>query len=167
MTRIALLSDTHGYLDEKISKYLETCDQIWHAGDIGTPDVCAMLKKIKPVVAVHGNIDGTTTRMEYPEIQSFLCEQVSVLMIHIGGNPDHYVQTARKLILEKKPKLFICGHSHILKVMYDKKHNLLHMNPGAAGNHGFHHVKTMLRFSIDGDEIKDLEVIELGKRNVI
>ena len=162
MTRIALLSDTHNFLDPKIVKYFDQCDQIWHAGDIGTIAVCDELKKVKPLVAVYGNIDGQDIRKEYPKVQRFNCEQVDVLMIHIGGYPDHYSPDAKKLIQEKAPKLFICGHSHILKVIYDKKYSLLHINPGAAGNHGFHKVKTLVRFTIDKDQIKELEVVELG-----
>lgn len=164
MQRIALLSDTHNYLDPKIFKYFESCDQIWHAGDIGTISITDELSKIKPVVAVYGNIDGQNVRKVHPENQLFKCEEVSVFMTHIGGYPNRYNYEALDIIKKKSPKLFICGHSHILKVMYDKKYNLLHINPGAAGIHGFHKVKTLVRFSIDGDKIKDLEVIELGNR---
>ena len=164
MTRIALLSDTHNYLDPKIFKYFDSCDQIWHAGDVGTVAICDELKKIKPLVAVYGNIDGQDVRKEYPKVQRFLCEEVEVLITHIGGYPDRYSHEAKQLIQTKSPQLFICGHSHILKVMYDKKHNLLHINPGAAGIHGFHKVKTLVRFTIDKKEIKNLEAIELGLR---
>jgi len=164
MTRIALLSDTHNYLDPKIFKYFDSCDQIWHAGDIGTVSICNELKKIKPLVAVYGNIDGQDIRKEYPKVQRFFCEEVDVLMTHIGGYPDRYSLEAKQLIQVKSPQLFICGHSHILKVMYDKKYNLLHINPGAAGIHGFHKVKTLVRFTIDKKDIKDLEVIELGAK---
>ena len=164
MQRIALLSDTHNYLDPKIFKYFETCHQIWHAGDIGTIAIMDELAKIKPVVAVYGNIDGTDVRKVYPKNQRFMCEQVDVLMTHIGGYPDNYSAEAHALIKQKPPQLFICGHSHILKVMYDKRYNLLHINPGAAGIHGFHKVKTLVRFTIDGNKIKELEVIELGNK---
>lgn len=164
MLRIALLSDTHNYLDPKIYKYFDSCDQIWHAGDIGSISITDELSKIKPVIAVYGNIDGTDVRKVHPLNQVFMCENVKVLITHIGGYPNRYSSEALKEIKEEKPQLFICGHSHILKVMYDDKHKLLHINPGAAGNHGFHNVKTMVRFTIDGDKIKDLEVIELGKR---
>lgn len=164
MLRIALLSDTHNYLDPKIFKYFESCDQIWHAGDIGTISVTDELSKIKPVVAVYGNIDGQDVRKVHPLNQIFMCEQVKVFMTHIGGYPNRYSMEALNEIKEHQPQLFICGHSHILKVMYDDKHKLLHINPGAAGNHGFHAVKTMVRFTIDGEKIKDLEVVELGKR---
>ena len=164
MQRIALLSDTHNYLDPKIYKYFETCDQIWHAGDIGTISIMDELKKIKPVIAVYGNIDGQDVRKVYAKNERWMCEGVEVLMTHIGGYPNNYSPDALALIKQKPPQLFICGHSHILKVMYDKKYNLLHINPGAAGIHGFHKVKTLVRFTIDGDKIKDLEVVELGER---
>ncbi len=164
MQRIALLSDTHNYLDPKIYKYFETCDQIWHAGDIGTISIMDELKKIKPVIAVYGNIDGQDVRKVYAKNERWMCEGVEVLMTHIGGYPNNYSPDALTLITQKPPQLFICGHSHILKVMYDKKYNLLHINPGAAGIHGFHKVKTLVRFTIDGDKIKDLEVVELGER---
>ncbi len=164
MQRIALLSDTHNYLDPKIFKYFETCDQIWHAGDIGTIGIMEELKKIKPVVAVYGNIDGQDVRKEYVKNERWMCEKVDVLMTHIGGYPNNYYPEALALIQQKSPHLFICGHSHILKVMFDEKYNLLHINPGAAGIHGFHKVKTLVRFTIDADKIKDLEVIELGER---
>jgi len=164
MQRIALLSDTHNYLDPKIFKYFENCDQIWHAGDIGTIAITDELSKIKPVVAVYGNIDGQDVRKVHPKDQLFKCEGVAVFMTHIGGYPERYNADVLKTIKETSPKLFICGHSHILKVMYDKKYDLLHINPGAAGIHGFHKVKTLVRFTIDADKIKDLEVIELGTR---
>lgn len=164
MQRIALLSDTHNYLDPKIFKYFEECDQIWHAGDIGTITIADELSKIKPLIAVYGNIDGQDVRKVHPLNQCFMCENVKVLMTHIGGYPNRYSHEALEEIKRNAPQLFICGHSHILKVMYDEKYKLLHINPGAAGNHGFHNVKTIVRFTIDKDKIKDLEVIELGKR---
>lgn len=164
MQRIALLSDTHSYLDPKIFKYFDSCDQIWHAGDIGTIAITDELAKIKPVIAVYGNIDGTDVRKVHPLNQRFFCEEVDVFMTHIGGYPKRYSQDALKEILQRPPKLFICGHSHILKVMFDQDYKLLHINPGAAGIHGFHKVKTMVRFTIDADKIKDLEIIELGTR---
>jgi len=164
MSRIALLSDTHGHLDPDIFKYFDSCDQIWHAGDIGTIAVCDELKKIKPLIAVYGNIDGQDIRKIYPQNQRFFCEGVDVLITHIGGYPDRYSYEAKQLIQAKPPKLFICGHSHILKVMFDKKFNLLHINPGAAGVYGFHKVKTLVRFTIEAENIKDLEVIELKLR---
>ncbi len=163
MTRILLLSDTHNHLDDKVLKYAAGCDQIWHAGDIGTVSVTDALKKIKPVRAVYGNIDGTDVRKEFPLDNRFMCEEVDVWITHIGGSPGRYGPEIKKGLDANPPKLFICGHSHLLKVMFDKKYNLLFMNPGAAGNYGIHKVKTLLRFSIEGKEIKDLEVIEIGK----
>lgn len=164
MKRIALISDTHNYLDPKIFKYFESCDQIWHAGDIGTIAITDELSKTKPVIAVYGNIDGQDVRKVHPLNQQFMCEKVKVFITHIGGYPNRYSAEALEEIKRYQPQLFICGHSHILKVMYDDKNKLLHINPGAAGNHGFHSVKTLVRFTIDEDKIKDLEVIELGKR---
>jgi putative phosphoesterase len=164
MQRIVLLSDTHNYLEPKILKYLENCDQIWHAGDIGTLAVTDELSRYKPVIAVYGNIDGSDVRKVYPKNQHFNCEKVKVFMTHIGGYPQRYSADAHDEIKKHSPKLFICGHSHILKVMFDQKYNLLHINPGAAGVHGFHKVKTIVRFSIDEEKIKDLDVIELGPR---
>ena len=164
MKRIALLSDTHNYLDDRIKKYCEGCSEIWHAGDIGTIAVTNELEKIAPVRAVYGNIDGTDVRRVFPLHQRFMCEEVDVFMTHIGGYPNRYSLEALAEIKRKAPKLFISGHSHILKVMFDPKYQLLHINPGATGIHGFHQVKTMVRFTIDGAQIKDLEVIELGRR---
>ncbi len=170
MQRIALLSDTHGFLDPSLFKYLETCDEIWHAGDIGTIEVCEELQKIKPLRAVYGNIDGQDIRTTYPKNLHFVSEEVSVFITHIGGYPatdksrETYIPEVRQIIEETRPRLFICGHSHILRVMYDKKHNLLHINPGAAGIHGFHQIKTLVRFSLDAGDIQNLEVVELGLR---
>lgn len=139
-------------------------DEIWHAGDIGNLSVTDQLEALKPVRGVHGNIDDHIIQKEFPENNRFMCEGVDVWITHIGGYPNRYNVKVREEIRSNPPKLFICGHSHILKVMHDKKLNLLHMNPGACGKHGFHQIRTMLRFSIDGDKISDLEVIELGKR---
>lgn len=164
MKKILLLSDTHGHLDDRIIKYTTEADEVWHAGDIGTTDVTDTLKKIKPLKAVFGNIDGDELRKEFPLHQRFYCEKVDVWITHIGGYPGKYSPAIREEIKRNPPKIFITGHSHILKVMNDKNLGLLHMNPGAAGKQGFHHVRTMLRFEIDGEEIKGLEVIELGKR---
>lgn len=164
MTKILLLSDTHGHMDETILKYARQADEIWHAGDIGNLDVTDQLKKIRPLRGVYGNIDDHVIQKEFPEHNRFLCEEVDVWMTHIGGYPNKYNVRIREEIKQNPPKLFICGHSHILKVMSDKKLNLLHMNPGACGKYGFHHVRTMLRFVINGDKISDLEVIELEKR---
>lgn len=164
MTRILLLSDTHGHLDSSILKYAGAADEIWHAGDIGSLEVAFSLAAVKPLRAVYGNIDNTRIRQEYPKDQRFMCEDVDVWITHIGGYPNKYDPRVRTALTENPPKLFICGHSHILKVIWDKKLGLLHMNPGACGKYGFHKVRTMLRFLIDGDEIKDLEIIELGNR---
>ena len=167
MRRIGLLSDTHGYMDDRILSYLGECDEIWHAGDIGTMETAQKLSVIKPLRAVSGNIDGTDLRKEFPLRQRFFCEEVDVLIIHIGGYPGHYAPEARKEINLFTPKLFISGHSHILKVIYDEKNQLLHINPGAAGIQGFHQVRTLIRFTIDKAMIKDLEVIELGQKGII
>jgi len=164
MTKILLLSDTHSHMDEKILKYARQADEIWHAGDIGSLAVIDALRKIKPVRAVYGNIDNKDIQMEFPLNNRFKCEEVDVLITHIGGYPPKYNSRTKDLIRENPPKLFICGHSHILKVMWDKKLGVLHMNPGACGKYGFHQVRTMLRFVIDGADIKDLEIVELGKR---
>lgn len=164
MTKILLLSDTHGHMDETILKYAAQADEVWHAGDIGSLGVTDTLKTLKPVRGVHGNIDDHVIQMEFPENNRFMCEDVDVWITHIGGYPNRYDVRVREEIRSNPPKLFICGHSHILKVMFDKKLGLLHMNPGACGKHGFHQIRTMLRFVIHGDKITDLEVIELGKR---
>lgn len=167
MKRIGLLSDTHGYLDQGIKKHFADCDEIWHAGDIGSLEISDILSDWKPLRAVYGNIDGGKLRLIYPKNQLFELEGVKVLMTHIGGYPGRYDPEVRELIKEEKPKLCICGHSHILKVMHDRKYGLLHMNPGAAGIFGMHKVKTLLRFVLDNGNIKDLEVIELGSRAVV
>ena len=163
MKRILLLSDTHSYIDDDILKYVKQADEVWHAGDIGDLKVTDTIKAFKPLKAVYGNIDNTQARLEFPEVNRFMCEDVDVCMIHIGGYPGKYVPKVRALLQQKPPKIFICGHSHILKVMPDKNLNLLHMNPGAIGIHGFHQVRTMLRFTIDGSKIDNLEVIEFTK----
>lgn len=164
MTKILLLSDTHSHLDEKILKYVHWADEVWHAGDIGDLKVTDELKKLKPLRAVYGNIDDHVARMEFPLNNRFFCENVAVLITHIGGYPGKYSQAIRAELQSNPPKLFICGHSHILKVQFDKNLNLLHMNPGACGLYGFHQIRTMLRFEIDGDKIQNLEIIEVGKR---
>lgn len=164
MKKILLLSDTHSYIDAQILKYVKLADEVWHAGDIGDLNVTDTLKKLKPLRAVYGNIDDNLARMEFPLDNKFTVENVSVWITHIGGYPNKYNQRIREEIKLNTPKIFISGHSHILKVQYDKKLNLLHLNPGAAGNHGFHKIRTMLRFTIDGEQIKDLEIIELAKR---
>ncbi len=160
MKHIGLLSDTHGTVNPRIMDFFAGCDEIWHAGDIGKIETADILASIKPFKAVYGNIDGTDIRLSYPKNQVFNCEDVKVLITHIGGYPGRYEKDIRELIETEKPGLFICGHSHILKVMYDKKHQLLHINPGAAGNSGFHHVITCVRFVIDGNDIRYLEVFE-------
>ncbi|WP_041252035.1 metallophosphoesterase family protein [Flavobacterium indicum] len=164
MKKILLLSDTHSYIDAAILKYVNLADEVWHAGDIGDLRVTDTIKKIKPLRAVFGNIDNHEARLEFPLHNRFMCEGVDVWITHIGGYPDKYNIAIREEIKKNPPKLFICGHSHILKVQFDKKLNLLHMNPGAAGIHGFHQVRTMLRFEIDGDKIQNLEIIEIGKK---
>lgn len=164
MIKILLLSDTHSHIDDTILKYVHQADEVWHAGDIGTLVVTDAIKKIKPLRAVFGNIDDDKARLEFPLNNRFMCEDVVVWITHIGGYPGKYNQAIRDEINSNPPQLFICGHSHILKVQFDKKLNLLHMNPGAAGKSGFHQIRTMLRFVIDKDKIKDLEVIEIGKK---
>ena len=165
MKKILLLSDTHSYIDEQILKFVKQADEVWHAGDIGNLNVTDKLKEFKPLRAVYGNIDDSEARLEFPLDNRFMIEDVDVWMTHIGGYPSKYDQRIRDEIKKNPPKIFISGHSHILKVQFDKKLNTLHLNPGAAGKYGFHNVRTMLRFVIDGEEIKNLEIIELGKRN--
>jgi hypothetical protein len=164
MKKILLLSDTHSHIDDAILKYVNQADEVWHAGDIGDLAVTDAIKKLKPLRGVYGNIDDDKARMEFPLNNRFFCEGVEVWITHIGGYPDKYNPAIRAEITKNPPKLFICGHSHILKVQFDKKLNLLHMNPGACGKYGFHQVRTMLRFEIDGVKIQSLEVIELGKK---
>jgi putative phosphoesterase len=164
MVKIGLLSDTHSHLDPKIFEYFQEVDEIWHAGDIGSIEVTDQLKKFKPLRAVYGNIDDHILRREFPEFNRFTIENVEVLLTHIGGKPGKYAKPALDALQEKAPKLFICGHSHILLVKMDPKFNMLWMNPGACGIKGFHQVKTLLRFQIDGDKIQNLEAIEIGKR---
>lgn len=161
MKKILLLSDTHSHMDDRILHYVTQADEIWHAGDIGDLKVTDKIKELKPLRGVFGNIDGHEIRKEFPLNQRFLCEGVDVWITHIGGYPGRYSPAIREEIQKNPPKLFISGHSHILKVMPDKKLDLLHMNPGAAGKYGFHKKRTMLRFNIEGDTIKDLVVIEL------
>ena len=165
MTKILLLSDSHSYLDDRILDYASKADEIWHCGDFGNWEVIEKLEELgKPLKGVYGNIDNTKIRSEFPEVNRFFCEKVEVLMIHIGGYPGKYTPLAKKEISENAPKLFISGHSHILKAMFDKENNLLHLNPGACGKSGWHKMRTMMRFEIDGEEIKNLEIIELGTK---
>ena len=160
--KIGLLSDTHGYLDDVVFKYLEGCDEVWHAGDFGDAEIVHKLAAFKPLKGVYGNIDGKDIRHLCPEHLRFTCEGVDVWMTHIGGYPGRYAPQVKKEIQLLPPKLFICGHSHILKVQYDPKLELLHLNPGAAGRQGWHQVRTLMRFEINADRIENLEVIELG-----
>lgn len=161
MTRIGLLSDTHGYWDERYLKYFADCDEIWHAGDIGSIEVAQKLADFRPLRAVYGNIDGQDMRHMFTEKYRFTVDGAEVLMKHIGGYPGRYDASVRGTLFVKPPKLFVCGHSHILKVQYDKTLDMLYINPGAAGIYGFHKVRTLVRFAIDQGEFKDLEVIEL------
>ena len=163
MTKILLLSDTHSFIGDDILKYVKQADEVWHAGDIGDLNVTDAIKKLKPLRAVYGNIDNAEARLEFPEHLKFRCEGVKVWITHIGGYPGRYAPAVRNQIRIHTPDLFICGHSHILKVINDKKLKVLHMNPGAAGNHGFHKVRTMLRFEIAGEKIQNLEVIEFRR----
>lgn len=162
--KIGLLSDTHGYLDQAIFKHFASCDEIWHAGDFGTLELADELAAFKPLRGVYGNIDDSSIRAQYPENLKFTCGAVNIWMTHIGGYPGKYAPHIRQELYADPPKLFISGHSHILKVMYDKKINCLHLNPGAAGKQGWHKVRTLMRFEIAATEIKKLEVIELSVR---
>lgn len=164
MKKILLLSDTHSYIDNQILKFIKQVDEVWHAGDIGSLEVIDTIKKFKPLRAVYGNIDDALIRAEHPLNNKFTIEKVTVWMTHIGGYPNRYDPRIKEEISKNPPQLFISGHSHILKVIFDKKLNLLHMNPGAAGKHGFHAVRTMLRFEINEDKITNLEIIELETR---
>lgn len=164
MIRIGLLSDTHSYLDEHILDYLEACDEIWHAGDIGDPAVTDRLSELRPLRAVYGNIDDAGLRRQFPLDQRFVCEGLDVWMTHIGGYPGRYERRVREGLQRNPPGLFISGHSHILKIMPDPKYDLLHVNPGACGHHGFHSMRTLVRFSIAAGRISDMQVVELGKR---
>ena len=167
MIRIGLLSDTHSYMGKEIFEAFEDCDEIWHAGDIGDPSVLDKLEQFKPTKAVYGNIDEPSLRHRIPENLRFKCEGLDIWITHIGGYPGRYDKRIRTAIRANPPNLFIAGHSHILKVVPDKKLDLLHMNPGACGHHGFHSVRTLLRFNIHEKKISQVEVIELGRRGVI
>ena len=164
MKKILLLSDTHSYIDDTILKHVKNADEVWHAGDIGDLNVTDQIQKLKPLRAVWGNIDGDKARVEFPEHNRFTVEGVDVWITHIGGYPGRYNIRVRDAIKANPPKLFICGHSHILKVMPDKKLGLLHINPGAIGIHGFHKVRTMLRFTVDNGKIDNLEVIQYDRK---
>jgi putative phosphoesterase len=167
MKKIGLLSDTHGMLDRRVFEHFDKCDEVWHAGDIGSLTVLNELRAFKPLRAVWGNIDGYDVRTLLPEHNKFVCEGVKTWITHIGGYPPKYDPRVKPGIFKDPPKLFITGHSHILKVKYDKTLNLLHINPGAAGKYGFHKVQTLVRFEIDGGNIQQLEVIELQTNNAI
>lgn len=166
MRRIGLISDTHGYLDKAVLSHFSACDELWHAGDFGSIAIAQELEQATglPLKGVFGNIDGYDIRSVYPEILKWNCENISVMMQHIGGYPGRYAPGVKNEILGSGIKLFISGHSHILKIIYDDKINCLHINPGAAGNQGWHKIRTIVRFTIDGSDIKGCEVIELGKR---
>lgn len=161
--KIGLLSDTHGWLDERVLRFFENCDEIWHCGDIGDVEIINRLEKKFQVRAVCGNIDGGELRRRFATVQIFECEGVKTMMTHIGGYPGHYDLRIRALLMQERPRLFVCGHSHILRVMYDRSLECLHVNPGAAGKYGFHKVCTAVRFLLKKSEIKNLEVLEYGK----
>lgn len=161
MTKIILLSDTHNYLDTAVLKYAASCDEIWHAGDFGNDTLAEQLRNIKTTRGVYGNIDGQDIRTHYPEKLFFTCEEVNVYMKHIGGYPGRYAPGVKEEIQKNRSQLFISGHSHILKIMYDDKLKCLHMNPGAAGKQGWHQVRTLIRFVVDGKDMRDCEVIHL------
>ena len=164
MKKILLLSDTHGFLDPRVLGYAKNVDEIWHAGDIGNLNVTDALKKLKPIRAVYGNIDNATIRQEFPEDLFFELEGVSVFMTHIGGKPYKYAKGIPEKLSTLKPQLFICGHSHILKVAFDKNKELLYINPGAAGKHGFHRKQTLIKFELTNGKAQNLVVIELANK---
>ena len=164
MKRIGLLSDTHGYWDERYEDHFKDCDEVWHDGDIGSIEVAEKFEAFRPFRAVYGNIDNNELRVRFPEINRFNIEGVDVMIKHIGGYPGRYDTSIKRALYIQPPKLFISGHSHILKVQYDANLDLLHINPGAAGISGFHQVRTLVRFLLSEGNIEDLEVIELGKR---
>ncbi len=164
MKRIGLISDTHSFLDEAVFEHFKNCDEIWHAGDFGDGVAQGLTSRLTLLRGVYGNIDGQDIRTEFPEQLVFMCEEVKVMMRHIGGYPPRYNAETKKELLIHQPQLFISGHSHILKIMFDDKLQCLHMNPGAAGKQGWHKVRTLIRFKIDGKEMKDCEVIELGSK---
>ena len=163
MKKILVISDTHGYIDDRILHYAKNSDEVWHAGDIGTTQVTDTISSLKPLRAVFGNIDNHELRLSFPEELLFECEDINIYMTHIGGRPGRYAKGISEKIKSIKPKIFICGHSHILKIQYDKVNQLLFINPGAIGKHGFHKVRTMVRFEIDKSDIKNMEVIEVKR----
>ncbi len=166
--KIGLISDTHGVLQPAVFEHFKNCDEVWHAGDIGDVSIVSSLEDFKPLRAVYGNIDGKEIQLRFPEDLFFECEGLSIWMTHIGGSPPRYNPRVNKILPVRKPDIFICGHSHILRVAKDPARNgMLYINPGAAGNHGFHHMRTIIRFEITDGKTRELEVIELGKRGVI
>lgn len=166
--KVGLLSDTHGYVDKKIYEYFRDCDEIWHAGDIGEAQVADELAAFKPFRAVYGNIDSKDVQIRFPEDLKFTCEGLHIWITHIGGVPPNYNPRVKKLLMMEAPDIFICGHSHVLRIMRDPKfQNMLYVNPGAAGNHGFHKIKTLVRFDLTNKVISNLEVIEIGKRGAM
>jgi uncharacterized protein len=164
MTKIGLMSDTHGFLDPKIFDYFAEVDEVWHAGDVGSIEVIELLEEFKPIRGVYGNVDDHKIRTAWPKVQRFEIEGMEILMTHIGGKPYRYSQDAYGEIIRKTPNIFVCGHSHILLVQFDKKINSMWLNPGACGNKGFHKVKTLLRFDIEEKELRNMEAIEIGPR---
>ena len=164
MKKIGLISDTHSYLDEAVFKHFDSCDEIWHSGDFGNAGIAEELKARKPLKGVYGNIDGIDIRGTYPEQLVFSCEEVKVMIRHIGGAPPKYNPETRKELALHKPQLFIAGHSHILKVIYDPAISCLHINPGAAGKQGWHKMRTIITFVVDGKNMKDCNIIELGRK---
>jgi uncharacterized protein len=162
--KIGLLSDTHGHIDERMLHHLQGCDEIWHAGDIGALAVTDALQKIAPLRAVWGNIDGKEIRQQFPEHQHFVCGGMKIWMTHIGGTPPRFNPAIRPVLKQEKPQLFVCGHSHILRVVQDPTFEVLYLNPGAAGRHGFHKIRTLLRFTLQAGALTDMQAIELGPR---
>lgn len=164
MKKIILISDTHNHIPDNFWKYIDGYDELWHAGDVGNVELIDELKSKITVRGVYGNIDGTEVRKEFPEHLVFTVQGVKIAMLHIGGKPYVYYPKMRELIKNNRPKVVVCGHSHILRVEYDKRDKFLYLNPGSIGNHGFHKVKTLLRFSLEKGEVKNMEVVELGER---
>lgn len=169
MTQIGIISDTHGFLDERVFHHFKDCHEVWHAGDVGSVDIITKLEEFKPLRAVYGNIDGGSVRIRCPEHQHFVCEGFNIWITHIAGYPGRYawpfLQSLRNITAKEKPDLMVCGHSHILKVIKDNQHGMLTLNPGAAGRSGFHQVRTLIRMQLHNKEIKKMEAIELGSRS--
>jgi len=163
MKRVGIISDTHGFWDDKLAIFLSECDEIWHAGDIGNLETADTISAFKPLRAVYGNIDDYRVRSIYPKINRFECEEVDVLITHVGGYPGKYDKTILPILEYQPPDLFVCGHSHILKVIYDKDYDFLHINPGSAGKSGMHKVRTSIRFTIEGKDFKNMEILEIPR----